>query len=211
MREILKKIEPFFSYSKRERNGFFILFVIMVLLLGLKHYLLNVHDYSEELAGTIVLEGASVAEVSENLEVPKKEKAVVKIAKVSLNSLDPNEWSALKGIGPVLSNRIVKFNKLLGGYYSREQIREVYGIDSILFGQIEEHIELSSAPWRKIDINIATLDEVKKHPYLSAPKSKQILAYRDQKIRIESIQDLLNDQVISKQEFERIRNYLETN
>lgn len=47
---------------------------------------------------------------------------------VELNSADTTELKTVRGIGSVFANRIVKYRKLIGGYHSKDELLEVYGI-----------------------------------------------------------------------------------
>lgn len=48
---------------------------------------------------------------------------------VELNSADTTALKMVPGIGSVFAKRIIKYRDLLGGFYSVEQLGEVYGID----------------------------------------------------------------------------------
>lgn len=228
MKGLLKKIEPFFSYSKGERNGFFVLSFILIIILGFRYYTLNhykpVIEISQEefdqLSAELFKEpeksAAILAEEKKVVTTRKKYKKPIKSSddrfpKIKLNSLNFEDWKKLRGIGDVFGNRIVKYNKLLGGFYSNNQIQEVYGIDSTLFLQICHQIEISSVPYRKLDINKATLEEMKKHPYLSGPKSKGIVQFRTEKGRFETIDELVENHLLTDFEYSRIKNYITTN
>ena len=51
------------------------------------------------------------------------------ITQFEINAADTLNFRTLKGIGEVLSSRIVKYRKLLGGFYSTHQLTEVYGVE----------------------------------------------------------------------------------
>src|SRR5665648_1161064 len=46
---------------------------------------------------------------------------------IDINSCDSATLVTLSGIGPVLSARIIKYRRLLGGFATTEQLKEVYG------------------------------------------------------------------------------------
>ncbi len=66
-------------------------------------------------------------------------------ATININTADSVLFEKLPGIGPVLARRIIRYRTLLGGYYSPEQIREVYGITDSLFLRIRERLEADTA------------------------------------------------------------------
>jgi DNA uptake protein ComE-like DNA-binding protein len=86
-------------------------------------------------------------------------------AKIDLNAADAAALEALPGIGDVLSARIVKFRNLLGGFYSIEQLKEVYGLREEHFQKCAPHLNVVSPPYRKIAVNSVPHSVLKKHPY----------------------------------------------
>lgn len=48
--------------------------------------------------------------------------------RVDLNAADSTELQKVSGIGPVLSKRIVKYRKLIGGFTDKSQLKKVYGL-----------------------------------------------------------------------------------
>lgn len=211
MKSFLKSIEPFLSFTKRDKKGFFVLLILLFVVVGVRFWLKD-QLAKEELLRIEQLQ--AIVEQKKEEETLRKEQKVVGYPtplKISLNEQSPEKWMQLKGIGGVYGKRIVKYQKLLGGYYSKEQLLEVYGIDSLLFAKIAKDIEDHSEPYRTMNINKLALDQMKKHPYLSGTKCKQILQYREQSFPIKNIEELVENQVFTESEFARIRNYITTN
>lgn len=59
---------------------------------------------------------------------------------ISLNLADISAWQSLPGIGSVLAERIVKYRTALGGFSSKNQLLDVYGIDSVLFQLVHDWV-----------------------------------------------------------------------
>jgi DNA uptake protein ComE-like DNA-binding protein len=78
----------------------------------------------------------------------------------------------------------------LGGFYSLEQLKEVYGVDSAHFAQWLPQLTLNTAVVRKIDVNTATFEELKRHPYLSYKQINALIQYRKQHGAYASLSDL---------------------
>ena len=111
-------------------------------------------------------------------------------APIDINLADTGAFIALPGIGSRLAERIVKFREKLGGFYSIEQIGEVYGLADTVFQKNKPLFQLSSRSFKKININTASLDELKAHPYIRFDIAKSIIAYREQHGAFTSIEDL---------------------
>jgi competence ComEA-like helix-hairpin-helix protein len=129
---------------------------------------------------------------------------------IELNAADTLELKQLRGIGSVLSNRIVKYRNSLGGFYTVEQLKEVYGISDGVFEQIKEHVTVDIAGLKKFSIDKDSISVMSRHPYF---KYKQVIVlvnhYRKEKSLRKS--DVLNLQVISAEEWEKMRHYLTIN
>lgn len=95
---------------------------------------------------------------------------------IELNNCNAAELLPLPGIGEGLSNRIIKYRNLLGGFHKIEQIKEVYGITDSLYLKIKDHFKLNK-PLIKLDLSEMNFDELQKHPYLGYKMAKLISAY----------------------------------
>lgn len=139
------------------------------------------------------------------------ERTAKELAIVEINAADSAQLETIKGIGPAFASRIIKYRRRLGGFYKKEQLLEVYGLDSVKYLQLESQISVDQSGLEKIDINRATFDDLKRHPYLSYKQMNAIIQYRKQHGLYNSINDLkkvllLNDEVLSK-----IKPYLKFN
>jgi competence protein ComEA len=127
---------------------------------------------------------------------------------IHINEADTTQWQQIRGIGPVFSKRITAYRELLGGFYSTEQLREVFGIDSLKFEQISEHIFIDSIKLRKININSADFATLIKHPYLNRNQVNSILRIRERHGKYNSIADIKKSDLITEKDFSKIAPYL---
>lgn len=97
---------------------------------------------------------------------------------IELNSADSLELLGLRGIGPSFTKRILKYRSLLGGFYSTEQLREVYGLQDSTYQLIKNDVRVDASLVIKLDINNENFKELNKHPYLSFEDVKAIFNYR---------------------------------
>lgn len=119
---------------------------------------------------------------------------------IKLNSSNKEEWMKLRGIGPIYAKRIIQYRQRLGGYVSKEQLLEVYGMDSILFYSIEEHILPDSIVPRKIALNTASFKELVRHPYISYEQTKLIIKTKSKVGTYKSPYDLYDLGIISNKD-----------
>lgn len=101
---------------------------------------------------------------------------------IDINTATIEDWKKLKGIGSSFSNRIVKYRDLLGGFTHPEQLKEVYGLDAILYVEIMGFLTNENSQEIK-PLNINTADELtlKAHPYISPKLAKAIVKKRIRK------------------------------
>ena len=127
---------------------------------------------------------------------------------IEINTADTLDLMQLKGIGRVYANRIVKYRDLLGGFHSKEQLLEVYGLQQELYQTICPYISIDTANIKTININTADIDQLKKHPYLDYYQAKAILRYRQLGNTFGTVTDLQNVTLIDNNTFEKIKPYL---
>ena len=96
---------------------------------------------------------------------------------VDINRADAATWAQLSGIGPVLSERIVRFRERLGGFVSIDQVAETYGLPDSTFDVIRPQLQ-SSPPFRRLPINDLDWQTLREHPYLNRREARALVAYR---------------------------------
>jgi competence ComEA-like helix-hairpin-helix protein len=131
-----------------------------------------------------------------------------KIPVVNINDADTSSFIALPGIGSKLSARIVGFREKLGGFYSIEQIGETYGLADSTFQEIKGRLQVDADKVKKININTATKDELKVHPYIKWNLANAIVEYRAQHGAYKNLEELKNIAVVDEATFGKIVHYL---
>lgn len=135
----------------------------------------------------------------------KKEKS---ISKINLNTADTTELKSLKGIGSKLSNRIIKFRNNAGGFYSIEQLTEVYGLKPETLEQIRPFITVDDK-YSKININTATAEQLKNHPYIYKWNiANAIVNYRTKHGKYNKLEDLKKTDLVTDEICRKIAPYL---
>lgn len=130
---------------------------------------------------------------------------------VQLNSADTLQLQELYGIGPTFARRIVKYRNLLGGYVRKEQLLEVYGMDAERYNQIASYISVDPSAVKKIDINSASINDLKRHPYLDYYQAKALVAYRERGNTFSSMDDLLKVNLIEPSTTTKLQGYIQFN
>lgn len=126
--------------------------------------------------------------------------------KIELNSADTALLETLSGIGKSLSRRIVKYRDLLGGYYSIEQLREVYGLSTETYQRIYSRLWVDTSKIQKVSISTATFKQLARHPYVGYELARRIDKYRKSGQPL-SVDKLMHDSIITSQQADRLQRY----
>jgi competence ComEA-like helix-hairpin-helix protein len=130
------------------------------------------------------------------------------IQPVDINVADSSAFIALPGIGSKLSKRIITFREKLGGFYAVSQVAETYNLPDSTFEKIQKYLVLTSKAIKKININSATVDELKAHPYINYSIANAIVQYRQQHGNFKTVNDIRKIMLISDDFFDKASPYL---
>lgn len=128
---------------------------------------------------------------------------------IDLNLADSAQLQSIKGLGPVFASRIIRYRDRLGGFYSKDQLREVFGLDSSKFAQWTPQFKLSISNLRKINVNTAEFNDFKKHPYLNYKQVNAIIQYRKQHGEFHALSDLSKIALLNAEILRKLEPYLQ--
>lgn len=127
---------------------------------------------------------------------------------VEVNLADSAALTAISGIGPAFASRIVKYRKRLGGFVKKDQLLEVFGMDSARYRQIEPMILIDTNSVVKININTVTFKELMRHPYFEFYMVKTICNEREKRKGFDSKSELLSLKLMYKELYVKIAPYI---
>ena len=96
----------------------------------------------------------------------------------------------------------------VGGFYSVEQVAEVYGLPDSTFQMIKPLLSCDSSQIEKLDVNTADEAALKNHPYIKWNLARAIVNYRQQHGVYNSLDKLMQIDIISPGIFQKISPYL---
>ena len=131
---------------------------------------------------------------------------------IFLNETDTAQWKKVPGIGSAYASRIVKYNKLLGGFTSIHQLREVYGVDDELFDNISLYVleeDNIINKCKKLEVNKLEFKEIVAHPYIDYEQTIAIVNLRRRIGNISSINELAMLDEFTPEDIKRISHYLQ--
>lgn len=146
------------------------------------------------------------------LSYSKEKSSITKIVskKIDINTATNTDWQSLPGIGESFAGRIISFKEKLGGFYSIQQIKEVYGLKQETYTSIEPYLQIAQTTLKTINVNTATEEVLAAHPYISASLAKNIIDYRSKNKSINQVRELLVMNVIKEELFQKLSAYLTT-
>lgn len=193
-------LKQFLFFSRADKIGIFSLSAIVFTLLILNVTLSRQHEINDDSlpyqpAHTSVMSNDTVADavpvptvMVDDTILATADTVVVKKTsgernpprqKINLNTADSTALMTLRGIGAVYASRIIKYRNLLGGYYDKSQILEVYGITKETYSLFCDDIAASADDIVKIPVNTASFKEILRHPYFDYDMVVKIVRARE--------------------------------
>ena len=126
---------------------------------------------------------------------------------IEINVATEKDLQKISGLGEVLSRRIIKYRNVLGGFVTKEQVQEVYGVDKDKFEEIKSKL-ICNGNVKKIKINFVSEKQLEKHPYFSKKQAKKIIKNRTFTGRYQSLSDFKTRLDFSDNFIEKIKDYL---
>lgn len=146
----------------------------------------------------------------DSIKQADKKKFQHKSVRVDIGTADSLTLMQLRGIGPVFASRIIKYREKLGGFYSKDQLREVFGMKDSLFDAISPFITLNDTlPFRYIHLNSDSSSILASHPYIRWKLAGIICSYRVQH-QIISPADITALPLVNEEIFRKLAPYLKT-
>jgi len=116
----------------------------------------------------------------------------VKIVITDINAATQEELMKVYGIGPGLSERILKEREKFGAFVSMEQMNDVWGLSPEVIENLNKYFKILTKPTvKKLDINNASVKEMTQFPFFKYYLAKEIVTYRSMNGDIKSKDDLM--------------------
>lgn len=123
--------------------------------------------------------------------------------RVDLNLADSSDLVRIPGIGPYYARRILSYRQRLGGFVSTAQLTDIPNLPDIT-----PWVELAEGSQRRINLNKASLSQLKAHPYIGYYKARAIVNLREQEGRIAYLKQLSWLEEFSEDDVNRLEPYV---
>jgi len=145
-----------------------------------------------------------------NFKKKKWQNRAKQITKINLNNATEDDLVKLPLIGCSRAQLIIAFREKIAGYYSVNQLNELYGFNKELVDSLQFYFIVDSTQHKIININKASISEMKIHPYFKYFTAKKIVDYRNIKGVINTPSELLKYKILDSSTYQKIEHYIST-
>ncbi len=131
--------------------------------------------------------------------------------KININTADSDELQELWGVGTATAENIIEYRNEYGVFSYFEEIKEVRGIGDSTFENIKNdiilfEIEEIQETERKVNINKAAEDQLKKLLNLKPEIAESLIEFREKNGPYQKLEEILKIEAIDENEFEKLKN-----
>lgn len=123
---------------------------------------------------------------------------------ISLNSADTAALKKIPGVGSYFARQIQSYRRRLGGFARKEQLMEIDGFPE----EALDYVVVDTAQVKRLPVNELTLDQLRRHPYITFFQARAITDYRRLHGPIDSLGQLRLMREFSADEIARLQPYL---
>ncbi len=202
-------LKNYFYFTRSERRAILIL-LVLIIAVGGACLITNPKDALEAIPDeklTEDFEKFKAALAEQKTASPRK---LYEGETIEINSADTSVLKTIPGIGSSYAARIIKYREALGGFVSKRQLYEVWGINDERYNMIEPYITIQGKP-RTLAVNKLSIEQLNAHPYITYRQAKTIIDIRSRKGFIKSMNKLALLDEFTPKDIKRLTPYLNFN
>jgi len=217
-------VKSYLGFSRKESKGF-VLLIPFLLLFGLLPSAISFFknrnaeaafiqyqarlDSLESLGIKLVASPLPTFNPQDTVKANLNQKQLDNLNQIPFSEADSITLQIVPGIGQATAGRIIKYRENLGGFHSKSQLIEVFGVKEQTAIAVWDFFVFEPNIFRKIKINSVALEDLSSHPYISYGEAKVLIAYRNQHGRFKVAEDLLKVKIFKVEWVEKIKPYLD--
>ena len=124
---------------------------------------------------------------------------------IDISTADTSALKTVPGIGSYFARKIVQYRNQLGGYVSLDQLDEINDFPK----DSKKFLVVRTAAVKRININKATLVQMKRHPYMGFFRAKTIMDYRHEHGMVRNIEELADKKHFTYEAIKKLAPYVE--
>lgn len=158
---------------------------------------------AQEYAGAVAKQIYIPREFSKSLKRDTMARTLIEINGADVAALDQ-----IKGVGPYFARRIIEYREKLGGFCRKEQLKEVYGLDSAKYLEIAAQVSIDISLIEKVNINTITEKDYRKLSYFTYKQVKAIVEFRKQHGNYSNFADLKKVVILTQEAVDKMAPYI---
>jgi DNA uptake protein ComE-like DNA-binding protein len=216
------QFKNYFAITKKQWNGLVVLVALILLVLAApyvyqhfrKDTIINFSGFdaaAAQLSKAQKIDSTAGAKTPAYNNEPTKAYVSNKLkpgVTIELNAADSAQLTTVRGIGASFAIRIIRYRNRIGGFYNKEQLKEVYELDSAKYAEIKDQLTVNPSAVIKVNINTISFASLRQSPYLSYKQASAIIEYRTQHGNYNSIDDMGNVAIIAPDVLHKIEPYI---
>ena len=115
----------------------------------------------------------------------------------------------LRGIGPWYARKILEYREALGGFWSVEQLLEVYGMDEERLAPLRSQVRVDASLIRRLNLRDLPEETLAAHPYIGRSTARSIVRYRKIDTAKWTLNDLLRENAIDSVKASQLKPYVQ--
>ena len=127
---------------------------------------------------------------------------------IMINLASKKELENVPGIGPFFADEIIKMRNDFGGIINADELLEIYNMDKEKLDNILPFLIIDKEHVNRMNINLATEQELAKHPFISSEMAHSIVYFRKKYKKYESLDELLLSPYIDSKILKKLKPYL---
>lgn len=140
---------------------------------------------------------------------PLKKQILYEIVKLNINTCDSFAIFNVPQFGAKRARKLLEYRTRLGGFYSFDQVREIYILQNMEDEFLQKFFYIDSSDIKPIMVNHATYKDLATHPYLDGYLAKIILNHREYNGKIKNIDEFQKITHAYKELIDKLEPYLD--
>ncbi len=139
--------------------------------------------------------------------VEYKKHNISTIKPIEINSATAEDFVRVLRIKKYMAERIIKYRKLLGGFYTPDQLAEVYGFPVQKLKSARKYLMVDTSKIHRINIRTADFRTLVRHPYIDGGLARWILDNRGRR-KFQSLDYLRHYDGLEEYQLRDLKHYL---
>jgi competence protein ComEA len=172
---------------------------------------------NEELKRVFVISDALFELIKDSTVYPERPKYLdkqteyqleQKLIVLDINRVSLDELLSAQDISVFDAKQMIKYRDELGGFYSKDQLNEVWQATPEKVAVWKKHIEIDSKNIKTININTCSPKQLSFHPYISWNLANSLVKLRTQIGSYKEVREIKKSVLMTDELFEKLKYYL---